>query len=164
MEVPIKKDYLLKHTTTKIRIVHFPSNPIIKLSHIIIPILKEIEAEYTNIEIVIKSGIPHAEVIEELEQAHIVIDALGLSYGMLAIEAMARGCVVFVGEMDFMNERIPDFACIGATSNNLKSKIVELITNKDILLEKAKESIAFYEKYHTPKVAGNYYKEKLNLN
>lgn len=163
MEEPIQKNYLSKHKNTKIRIVHFPSNSLIKLSHLIIPVMKEIETEFENIEIVIKSGIPHSEVIEELEQAHIVIDALGLSYGMLAIEAMARGCVVVVGEMDFINNRIPDLACIGATARNLKSKIIDLISDRNNLLKIAEKSITFYENHHTPVVGGNYYKEKLNL-
>ena len=156
-------DYLKKHDNSKIIISHFPSNPEIKLSNIIIPILEELQKNHKNIEVIIKSKIPHKEVLSFLEETHIVIDALGLSYGMLAIEAMARGCVVVAGDFDFIRNKIPDIAVIGATSLNLYAKIEELIIDKALLIEKAKKSISYFNKYHSFDAAGKYYKEKLDI-
>lgn len=162
-ELPRKKDYLTKFNEDKIKIVHFPSNPKIKLSHIIIPVLEKIAKENKNIEIVIKTGITHDEVLEELDSAHILVDALGLSYGSLAIEAMSMGCAVVVGEMDYIDKQLPEHPLICATSETLYEKLVKAINDKEFLVQKAKESIEFYYKYHSPESAGKYYKEILEL-
>lgn len=162
-KTPSNKNYLKKYNNKIIRIVHFPSNPKIKLSHLIIPVLEELQKNYSNIEVVIQTKIPHKEVLKELEEAHIVVDALGLSYGMLAVEAMARACVVIAGDFEFVKNKIPDIAVIGATSLSLYSKIEELIINKELLFQKANDSLTFFEKHHSFKSAGKYYKNKLNL-
>jgi len=162
-ERPLNNDFIKKFEREKIRIMHFPSNPKIKLSNIIIPVLKKIKEKYDNIELVIKTNIPHKEVLDELNNTHIVVDALGLSYGMLAIEAMARGCVVLAGDFDFVNDKIPDLAIVGVNSNNLFDKLEELILNKELLIRKAKDSLKFYNKYHSLEAAAKYYKENLKL-
>ena len=52
-EKPINKDYFKKYNNKLIRICHIPSNSKIKLSHIIIPVLKKLEDERNDVEIII---------------------------------------------------------------------------------------------------------------
>ena len=162
-DYPHKKNYLKKYQEGDLTIVHFPSNPIIKLSRIIIPVLEKISKEKSNVRIIIKDRIPHDQVLFHLEKAHILIDALGLSYGVLAVEAMARGCIVVCGEMEFINNQLQDHPLIQATSNNLYGVVNKLIDNKANLQNLAIRSMDFYNQFHSPRMAGEYYKKKLNL-
>jgi hypothetical protein len=162
-DYPPPKNYFLKHLEEDLSIVHFPSNSILKLSHIIIPVLERIAKERKNIKLIIKEKIPHSEVLFHLEQANILIDALGSSYGVLAAEAMARGCIVVCGEMEFINEKLSDHPLIQATSNNLYEVIINLIDNKAKLQSLASKSIDFYNQFHSPRSAGEYYKKRFNL-
>jgi glycosyltransferase involved in cell wall biosynthesis len=162
-DYPPPQNYLLKHQAEDLSIVHFPSNSILKLSHIIIPVLKRIARERKNIKLIIKEKIPHDEVLFHLEQANILVDALGSSYGVLAAEAMARGCIVVCGEMEFINEKLSDHPLIQATSNNLYEVIINLIDNKSKFQNLAMKSIDFYNQVHSPRSAGEYYKKTFNL-
>lgn len=163
-EKPDQKDYLAKFNSNEIIITHFPSNPIIKLSHIIVPVLEEIANERPNVKLIIKTKIPHAEVLKHLDDTHILVDALGLSYGVLGIEGMARGCVTVVGNMPFINEKLNDNPLISSTTKNLKENILRLIDDKKMLIEHAERSLNFFNKYHAVESAGVYYKKTLNLN
>lgn len=164
IEEPIKKNYLKKYEGENIVISHLPSNPKIKMSDVIIPVMKRVADQYQNVEIIVKSGISHEEVLSILQKSHILIDALGLSYGSLAIEGMARGNIVIVGNMPFIEERFPSHPLITASSVNLYDVIIKLIENKNELKALAENSIQFYNKYHSLVAAGSNYKKVLNLN
>jgi hypothetical protein len=163
-EQPTPKDYLKKFEEYKIRIIHFPSNPLTKMSHVIRPILEKLEQKYDNIEIVYRSGIPHKEVLKELEQSHILVDCLGAGYGVLGIEAMARGCIVFTGKTGFIENKFPDLPVVCTTSQSLLADLENIILDKKKRIRLANESIEFYKKYHTPDEIGKYYKKELDLN
>ncbi len=164
-DYPPPKNYLIKYQEKDLTIVHFPSNPLIKMSHKIIPVLEKIAKERGNINLIIKEKIPHSEVLLHLEKAHILIDALGLSYGVLAVEAMARGCIVVCGEMEFIkNKNLSENPLVQVNSNNLYEVLINLIDNPIILQRMAMRSIDFYIHYHAPKVTGEFYKNRLKLN
>lgn len=160
---PNVKNYLLKYQEEVITIVHLPSNPMMKRSHIIVPVLEEIAKDRNNIKVIVKENVPHNQLLLLLEEAHILVDALGLSYGVLAAEAMARGCIVVCGEMEFVNRRLGENPLIQVTSKNLYEVLVNLIENRPRMQFLASKSIEFYKKFHSPKSAGQYYKEKLKL-
>jgi len=162
-DYPSKLNYLNKYKSETITIVHFPSNPLIKLSGIIIPILERIAIEENNVNLIIEEKIPHSLVLKKLEDAHILVDALGLSYGVLAVEAMARGCVVACGEMEFIKNNFAINPLIHANSLDLYDKLKYLIKHKMELEELAMKSIEFYHQYHSPIAAAKYYKNKLRL-
>lgn len=160
---PVKKDYLAKYNSTEIVITHIPSNPLIKLSHIIIPVLERLKKEYPNVTLVIKSGITHDNVIELLEKTHILVDALGLGYGSLAVEGMARGSVAVTGHMTWLKKEVPACPVVTSTIDDLYSVLKKLVENKTELKAIAEKSMKFYEEYHSLEAAGNYYKKNLEL-
>jgi len=163
-EKPNSKNYLEKFENDVITLVHFPSNPKIKLSHIIIPVMERLEEEFSNVEIMIKSKIPHSVVLDGLEKSHILIDALGLGYGSLAVEAMSRGCIVLTEELDWIIDAVPECPVVTTSSKRLHEDLIRLISSKQLRINIAQKSINFYYKYHSPEITGKYYKNVLDLN
>lgn len=146
-----------------IKIAHFPSNPKIKLSHLIIPVLERIRDEFDNIQLIIKSGISHEETIGHLSESHILVDALGLGYGVLATEAMSLGTVVITGKMDFIENHIGNNPIVKTSAETLYKDLLCLLRDKDEILRLAIESKRFYTKIHSLEAAGLFYKTKLKL-
>lgn len=160
---PPVKNYLLKFNTDKLVIAHLPSNPLVKQSHVIIPILEKI-AGLKNVEVIIKDEYWDRErVLSELDRAHILVDAIGLGYGMLAVEGMSRGCVVLNSFDEWFRKNVPEAPVYKTSAGTLLDDLLYLISHKYVLKEYARKSIEFYKKYHSPESAGKYYKEKLNL-
>jgi hypothetical protein len=162
-QIPKRKNYLKKFEENKIRIVHFPSNPLVKMSHIIMPVLEQLDEKYDNVEIIYKTGIPNDEVLGELERNHILVDCLGLGYGALGIEAMARGCIIFTGKTGFIENKFPDLPVICSTSQSLLADLENIIQDKEKRMQLSIKSMEFYKKYHSPDKIGKYYKEELDL-
>jgi len=160
---PPQEDYLEKQKNKKIKIVHFPSNSLAKQSHKIVPVLERIQNERDDIEIVIKSGIPHKEVLEELKTSHILVDQLATGYGVLGLEAMSRGCVVLNRNADWFVRSVPESPIYSTSSVSLYDNINSLIDNRSVLKKYAKKSIKFYKDFHSTSILGKYYKNKLNL-
>lgn len=153
--------YLDKYDSKKINISHIPSDYRLKGSNIIIPIMKKISNENAHVGIKYKGNKPHAEVLEQLEKTHILIDNIGAGYGVLALEAMTRGCVVLTSEMPFLVDNFPTLPIIHITPDNLENVLLDLITNPKKMRKVAKESIDFAINNHSFKKAGYYYREHI---
>lgn len=79
----------------RIVVLHAPSSPHLKGTETVREVMARIVAEYPSVEYRELSGVPHAEVLAALDDAHIVVNELyGLVPGVFGIEAMARRCVV----------------------------------------------------------------------
>ena len=77
-----------------LRVVHAPSNPVLKGTPLIMPMLERLEAAGV-IDLRLITGIPSAEMPKVLAEADVLLDQFRLgSYGVAACEAMASGCVV----------------------------------------------------------------------
>ena len=160
---PNNDRFLRKLESPIINIVHFPSNPLIKGSNIIIPILDRI-GKLDNVNIIIKTKIPHAEVMEELEKSHILVDELhSLSYGVLSIEAMSRGCIVFSSYKSSKDINEPISPVIKIDTDKLYEDLLSLISNRKKMATIASDSIEHYSKFHMPEVIANYYRKSLDL-
>lgn len=149
-----------KYNQKEIRIIHFPSNPLVKQSHIIIPILNKF-SNNDNIKVIIKDGVWMRERIEdELSKAHILVNALGTGYNTLPIEAMSYGCVVMNSHPEWFKINVMDAPIYPISAASLYSDIEYLINNRTVLKNYAEKSLEYYFKYHTPKSAGSYYLNK----
>lgn len=85
-------------------VLHAPSNPLIKGSHRIDPIVQAL-ADEGLIEYRRVRGLSHAEMTQQYAEADIVLDQFLIgSYGAAACEAMAAGCLV-VGHVDESTRR-----------------------------------------------------------
>ena len=160
---PVNDKYLKKLKSPLINIVHFPSNPLIKGSNIIIPILERL-GEMDHVNIIIKSKISHTELLEELEASHILVDELhSLSYGVLSIEAMSRGCIVFSSYKSSIEINEPISPVIKIDPEKLYEDLFNLISNREKMLAIAIDSISYYKEFHRPEVIANYYSKSLDL-
>jgi hypothetical protein len=162
-EPPPEKDYVSKFNKDRIVISHLPSNPLVKQTDIIVPVLKRIGIEY-NVEIIIKDGIWSREnILSVLDKTHILVDALGLGYAVLAVEAMSRGCIVMNSFNEWFRVNTPEAPVFRTTAKTLYTDIVSLLNNQNIMKEYSRRSIEYYKNYHTPEVVGKFYKDKLDL-
>lgn len=117
--------------------------------------LDKIQAKYASqVEIITVENLPYAEYIEKFNSAHILLDqALSYDQGYNALEAMAKGKVVFTGAetefLEFYNLK-EDEVCINALPDVdcLYRKLEELILNPQKLLDISKNARAFIEREH----------------
>jgi len=147
-----------KYSQKEIRIIHFPSNPLVKQSHIIIPILNKF-INHKNIKIIIDKIYERERMEEELSKAHIQVNALGTGYNTLPVEAMSYGCVVLNSHPLWFRKNVPEAPVIPIMADTLEDTLRHYINYKPELKEYAEKSIKYYYKYHSPKAVGNYYKK-----
>jgi len=128
--------------------------------------LEIISAKYPNrVEVKTAYSLPYKEYIETYDEAHIIMDQLyGYDQGYNALEAMAKGKVVFSGaEAAFhkyynLNKKV----VINATPNvdDLVEKLSFLIENPEELLQIGKNARAFVEDFHEYERVAKQYVER----
>lgn len=114
-------------------------------------------------DIIITENIPYNEYISIYNKAHIVLDQVyAYDQGYNALEAMAKGKVVFTGaETEFLKQyhlkenevninALPDV-------NDIVNQLSLLIENPDLILEISKSAKAFIEKEHHYKTIASTY-------
>jgi hypothetical protein len=152
-----------KFNQKEIRIIHFPSNPLVKQSHIIVPILNKFK-NHEDVKIVIKEAVWERErVEEEISKAHILVNQLGFGYNTLPVEAMSYGCVVFNSNPLWFKRNVPEAPIVHITAETLEGLLEHFINNTDELRKYAEKSVEYYYKYHSPKAVGNHYSKILEL-
>jgi glycosyltransferase involved in cell wall biosynthesis len=114
-----------------------------------------IQEKYPNaIEIKITKNIPYSEYQKHFEKAHILLDQVyGFDQGFNALEAMAKGKVVFTGaEIEFLNQYHlqEDEVAINALADvdYLVEKLSFLIENPSEIERIGKNAIQFIQKEH----------------
>jgi len=107
-----------------------------------------------KVEIIVTENIPYTEYISIYNKAHIVLDQVfAYDQGYNALEAMAKGKVVFTGaETEFLNHYSlkDDEVCVNALPNEheLAKKLSFLIENPEIISKISKNARNFIEKEH----------------
>lgn len=149
----------------KIRIFHGvnTSSAIKKGNAIIDEALQVIEKTFPN-EVSIKTtySLPYNEYLKANKEAHIIMDQLyGYDQGYNALEAMARGKVVFTGaEKEFEAfYKLDHKVAVNAIpdTNQIVEALTHLIQNKHEIPQLGKNARAFIEKeHHYIKVAKRY--------
>lgn len=101
-----------------LRVAHAPSNPVLKGTPLILPVLERLEDEGL-IELRLVEGVPSARMPAVFAGTDVLLDQFRLgSYGVAACEAMAGGCVV-VGQV---SEQVRD---VVRTVSGVELPIVE---------------------------------------
>ena len=126
--------------------------------------LEIIREKHTDkVEIVVTENLPYSEYISIYKKAHILLDQVfAYDQGYNALEAMAKGKVVFTGaETEFLNQYQlqEDEICINALpdENKIAAKLSYLIERPEKIKEISKNARNFIEKEHDYKViAGKY--------
>lgn len=126
--------------------------------------LKIIEQKYADkIEVQTVYSLPYKEYIKIYDSCHILLDqVLGYDQGYNALEAMAKGKVVFTGAeqewLDYYNLQ-EDTVAINALpdANAIAQKLEWLILNPDKIEEISRQARVFIEKHHNYKAIAKVY-------
>ena len=131
-----------RHADTPLRVIHAPSNPILKGTPLILPTLTKLQSEgiitYTLIQ-----GIPSAEMPRVLADADVLLDQFRLgSYGVAACEAMAAGCVVVGQISQQVRERVLEqsghsLPIVEATPHSLENVLRKLAADPELSARRA---------------------------
>lgn len=119
-----------------------------------------------KIEIIVTENLQYSEYILQYNKAHILLDQVfAYDQGYNALEAMAKGKVVFTGaETEFLDQYQlqEDEVCINALpdENEIAKKLSFLIEHSEKIIEISRNSRNFIEKEHDFKVIAEKY---LNL-
>jgi hypothetical protein len=145
----------------KIKIVHSPTDRVVKGSHYILPALERLSRKYP-IEVILVENKPHQEALEIYKQATLVIDqVLAGWYGGFAVEAMKMGkpVAVFIRKEDlvFVPEgmaRDLQEAFIHIDRSNIETVLEEYLTNPELLIPKSEAGRAYVHRWHDPVYVG----------
>lgn len=125
--------------------------------------LEKIEQNYPDrVEIITVESLPYAEYIQKYNQAHIVLDqVLAYDQGYNALEAMAKGKVVFTGaEEEFVSHyQLQQPVAINALpdSDAIFNELEQLILHPERIVDISKNARKFIEEVHDyQKVATQY--------
>ncbi len=116
--------------------------------------LESIQKKYQDkVEIIITKNIPYQKYINLYDSAHILLDqSCSCDQGYNALEAMAKGKVVFTGaEQDFTDHyKLTERVCVNAKPDveYLIKELSLLIENPDEIIAIGKRARAFVEKEH----------------
>ncbi|EDP94224.1 glycosyltransferase [Kordia algicida OT-1] len=128
--------------------------------------LKIVEEKYPNrVSVKTAYSLPYDEYIKVYDEAHIIMDQLyGYDQGYNALEAMAKGKVVFSGaENDFLAfYKLEKTVLINATPSvdDLVTKLSHLIENPEELIDIGKNARAFVEEFHEYESVAEQYLER----
>ncbi len=133
-----------------IRIGHAPTNRAAKGSNVIIPIVKELEQNY-SVKLILIENLSYQEALKRKSECHIFIDQIGdLGYGINSLEALAMGIPTCSCLAPGFAEQYPNHPFIVIDEYNLKSQLVNLIQNTELRMKKAEEGMEWVRKYHDP--------------
>ncbi|WP_432410159.1 glycosyltransferase family protein [Rasiella sp. SM2506] len=128
------------------------------------------ETHSDKIEVVTVRSVPYAEYIRLFDNCHILLDQVfAYDQGFNALEAMAKGKVVFTGaEQEFLEyyQLAEDEVAINALpdAQKIAEKLIWLIHNPQKIIEISKNARAFVEKEHDHVLAATRYFEKWTMN
>jgi glycosyltransferase involved in cell wall biosynthesis len=151
----VDNDQIISHIPNRKvpKVCHIPSNPQIKKTSYIQKILNELLNEGYAFTPVIKSRIKHKEVLQILSDSDILIDQMSIFPALLAHEGMASGCVVLTGNHPAgMPIPLKENECpvININEQNLKSVLIELLTNQSLRKILAEWSLKYVQDNVTP--------------
>lgn len=140
--------------TPRIRALHVPSNPLIKGTAFVDPVLKRLEGEGL-VDYVGPGRTPHAQMPQLVQSVDLVIDQiLSNSYGVAAIEAMAAGRLV-IGSVGRDVRAVVDrpIPIVDCTPDDLEAVIRDIVANPEPYSRIAAEGPAFVARFHSGEMA-----------
>ena len=144
-------------------ISHLPSNSLLKGTDSVRKAIDNIRSKGMKFQF-ISDRVNHSEIGALLNKSHILIDQFSIGHGLLSVEGMANGCVVICRTANWFKADFPELPVISCEPEELGDILIDLLSNPEKMLTIALKSLEYYQKYHTPEVVGNYYKNILELN
>jgi len=117
----------------RLRIIHTPSVPAAKGTHLIEPVLRRIASE-RNVEIMILTGVSHERIIEEKSRAHIAIEQIGnfggTGYGVNSLETLAMNIPTVTEFTPAYAAFLRDHPFVLADERTLYDAVLKLVDNE----------------------------------
>lgn len=139
-----------------IKIIHAPSNRVIKGTDLVIETVKKITkdlAQKYTISFELIENVKHEEALKAYSSADIVIDQLRLGiYATFAIECMSLSKPVICYIRPDLAKKYPDLPIVNADPNTLYEKLKELIENKKLRSALGIKGRKYVKDHHDPKV------------
>ena len=129
---------------------HATRNRRAKGSDDILRICTELENE-GKIKFLFLEDRPHSEVLKAKAESDIYIDQItdiGWGYGMNSVEALSMGAVCFTKMNRQYINFIPDHPFVNVSAENLRSELVNLISDRERIKAKMIESREWVVKQH----------------
>lgn len=140
---------------TALRVLHVPSAPVQKGTHLIAPAMESLASRRADIAYESLSSVPAAKIPEMFAAMDILLDQFRLgSYGVAACEAMSAGRIVVGHVLPFVRERVRDdfgieLPIVEATPDTLDEVLNELADDRDRAREIAAAGPPFVDLVHS---------------
>lgn len=145
----------------RIRIIHAPTNQIVKGSQVIDYAIRRLKKEFPDrIEYVCLEGMSNANARLIYQTADLIIDQIKMGiYSVVALEAMKMGkpVIAYLDPVhykkinpDMVNEM--NDTIINASPETIYDTLKEIMVNPDCLRPQVEKGLSFVEKWHAPKV------------
>ncbi|MBD3378563.1 hypothetical protein GF406_26280 [candidate division KSB1 bacterium] len=106
---------------------HAPTNWFAKGSHMIVPVVNQLEKEY-NLKFSLIENLPHKEALRRKAECDIFIDQIGdLGYGINSLESLAMGIVTCSCLAPGFADQYPDHPFVEINEHNLRDQLLGLI-------------------------------------
>lgn len=134
-----------------LKVGHAPTNRKAKGSDIIIPIVKQLEKDFP-VQLILIEKLSYQQAIKLKSQCDIFIDQIGdLGYGINALESLAMGIPTCSCLAPGFAAKYPDHPFIVINEQNLRQRLIELIKNENLRIEKRIQGRQWLAKYHDAK-------------
>lgn len=154
--------------TSRLKILHAPSSPILKGSQIIHSVVKRLQMEGFDFEYKELIGAPHSEVLDELSKSHIVINELfAFMPGLLSIEAMAHSCAVLTRADPNYEVQLRDCGDIPwliTPAYLLYENLVLLLGNPEEVKQRALAGFDWVKRYASSEESGKKFRRIIGIN
>lgn len=151
----------------KIKVVHAPTNRVVKGSKYILAALDLLKKKYQNLEVILLESVPNHRALEVYKQAHLIIDQVMIGwYGALAVEAMKLGKPVAVNireeDLRFIPSQMAQDlkkAIIQITPTTIVAALETFLQNPSLLVEKHEAALDYVNVWHNPSYVAGITKE-----
>lgn len=151
------KDFDINNIT----ILHGPSNPVIKGTPIVRSVIKKLKTQGYKFNYKELIGVPHDEMLEELNNATIVINELYAHVpGVFGVEALASGCALITSASREYNTNLPDIdGWVSSQYWELYDKLKMLLDDDKLLAKYLKISKEVVMKFYSIESSKKYYRD-----
>lgn len=132
----------------RLKIVHAPTNRVIKGTKYIIEAVEKLKKEGYDFEFVLVEKKSHDEALRIYEDADIVVDQLTYGYALVAVESMAMGKPVLSYIREDLEKYYPTLPILNTNPDNIYDNLKLLIENPELRRELGEKGRKYVEEVH----------------
>jgi len=132
----------------KLKIVHAPTNRIIKGTKYIIGAVERLKKEGYDFEFILVENKPHDEALRIYEDADIIVDQLTYGYALVAVEGMAMGKPVLSYVREDIKKHYPTLPILNTNPDTIYDNLKLLIENPELRKELGEKGRKYVEEVH----------------